>query len=257
MAQDEALRERKDAILNQYNKTIDQNAYQAMCEMTGFDLRTFSHNLEKLISYVGERNTITVDDVRSVLKRTKKNPIYELTNAISERNIQTSIFIVNSLLADNLHPLQILAALTNQVRKLLMAKGFTESSQGGNWHAGIRYGEFKRNIMAAIQAYDRSLVDQLQSWESTILKKSDTADQGSGAKTKKKKGKPKTDLTIVKNPNNPYPVFQLLQSSEKYTTDELIAAHECLSHADMQLKSTGLRPKLILERAVISICNRN
>jgi len=257
MAQEAVLRERKKAILNRFGKTMDQSAYQAMCAMTGFDLRIFSHNLEKLVSYVGEGSTITVDDVRSVLKRTKKDPIYELTNAISDRNIQTSIFMINSLLAENLHPLQILAALTNQIRRLLMVKGFVESSHGSNWRAGVNYGYFKSNIMAAIGEYDRSLLEQIGSWESMVSKKPDTGEPSSTKKKKKKKRKPKTDLIIVKNPNNPYPVFQLLQSSERYTTDELVAALEYLSRADMQLKSTGLRPKLILERTVISICKGN
>ena len=44
--------------------------------MTGFDLRTFINNLEKLIAYTGERKNITKDDVKSVLERTRIDPIY-------------------------------------------------------------------------------------------------------------------------------------------------------------------------------------
>lgn len=254
MAQEAALSARKETILKRAGKSIDQNAFQAICEMTGFDLRTFSHNIEKLISYIGRRSTITVDDVRSVVKRTKKDPIYELTNAISDRNIQTSLFMINSLLVDNLHPLQILAALTNQIRKLLLVKGFVESPQGGKWHAGVSYSYFKSNIMTAIQAYDRLLLDQTGSWKNIISHPADTGDQSGKQNAPKKKTRPKTDLILAKTPNNPYPVFQLLQRSENYTTDELVAAFDHLGRADMQLKSTGQHPKLILESTVISIC---
>ena len=43
--------------------------------------------------------TISVADVESVLKRTKKDPIYDLTNAIADRQIEKALFLLNSLLA--------------------------------------------------------------------------------------------------------------------------------------------------------------
>jgi DNA polymerase-3 subunit delta len=251
IAQDAALNERRQAILNQFNKTMDQGTYQAVCEMTGFDLRTFSQNLEKLVNFVGDRKQITVDDVEHVLERTKKDPIYELTNAIADRDIVKSLFFSDSLLAADFHPLQILAAITNQVRKLLLIKGFVESPQGGNWQAGINFANFKSHIMPAIEAYDRTLVDQIESWEHTS---EDASDQGGVPKKAKKKSLPMKDLMVAKNPKNPYPVYQLLLKSERYTTAELVAALERLSGADMRLKSTAQRPKLILEEAVLKIC---
>ncbi|NIV97852.1 DNA polymerase III subunit delta, partial [Candidatus Saccharibacteria bacterium] len=66
---------------------MDKRAYRTIYEMTGFDIGTFSDNIEKLISYVGDRKRITVEDVAFVLKRTKKDPIYELTNAIADRDV--------------------------------------------------------------------------------------------------------------------------------------------------------------------------
>jgi DNA polymerase-3 subunit delta len=254
MAQENALIERRDAILERFDKTIDQDAYRAVCEMTGFDLRTFSQNLEKLASYVGDRKEISVDDVGSVLERTKKDPIYELTNAVSDRNVKGALFYLKSLLAAEFHPLQILAAITNQTRKLLLLKGFVESSQISRRHAGAGYGYFKNHIMPAIQAHDRELLDQIESWESMLSKDTQTEGKSGTKKEAKKKSKLVTDLMIAKNPNNPYPVYILIQKSDKYTTAELMDAFECLRRADMRLKSTGQRPKLILEEAILKIC---
>ena len=70
-----------------------------LIQMTGFDLRTFCNNLEKLISWVGDRVEITIKDVGSVLQRTKRDPIYELTNAISDRNVQRTLFYLTSILS--------------------------------------------------------------------------------------------------------------------------------------------------------------
>lgn len=260
-AQEPVLKERMNAILKQFGKTIEKNAFGAMCEMTGFDLRTFTQNLEKLVSYVGERKEITVDDVEFVLERTKQDPVYELSNAIASRNIEMTLFILDSLLADpKFHPLQALAGLANQIRRLLLVKGFIESSYGGDWDYWIGLGylrnewptaDFKNYVMPAIQEHDRALLDQIKSWENQ-----EADDQSTTKKAKKKKDTWMSDLMIVKNPNSPIPVYKLLQNSERFTKDEIIAAFEILSEADKRLKSTGQNPKIILEQAIIRICRK-
>ena len=254
MVQEAVLTERMSAILDQFGKRMDKGAYLAMYEMTGFDLRTFSNNLQKLVSYVGDRKNITADDVESVLKRTKKDPIYDLTNAVSERSIEKTLFFLDSLLADNLHPLQILAAITNQIRRLLLVKGFVESPHGKEWHAGIQFNQFKSKTMPAIQAYDADLLSWLEMWDQMLAKDAKKDNQRSKNKGAKKKRRPVTDLVVAKSPKNPYPVYQMFIRSEKFTTDELIAALESLSQSDLRLKSTGQNPKLVLEKAIVDIC---
>jgi len=71
---------------------------------------------------------------------------------------------------------------------------------------------------------------------------------------KKKKKPTPTDLVIAKNSQNPYPVYQMLLKSEKFTTHELIASFEKLSEADLRLKSTRQSQKLVLEQAILGIC---
>ncbi|MGD8770805.1 MAG: hypothetical protein PVJ06_12250 [Desulfobacterales bacterium] len=256
MAQEAVLSERMSEILDQVGKRMDKDAYMTLYEMTGFDLRTFSNNLQKLISYVGDRKNITAHDVKSVLKRTKKDPIYDLTNAVSERDIEKSLFFLDTLLADNLHPLQIFAAITNQMRRLLLVKGFVESSHGREWHTGIRFHQFKSRIMPAIQAYDADLLGQFETWEQLLSKQTGKDNQPSKNKNAKKKGRPITDLVIAKSAKNPYPVYQMLLKSEMFTTDELIAVLESLGQADLRLKSTGQKPRLILEKLILFICQQ-
>jgi DNA polymerase-3 subunit delta len=254
LAQEAVLAERMETLLHGSGKTMDRRTFRAMYELTGFDLRIFSENLNTLISYVGDRKKITQDDVENVLKRTKKDPIYEFTNAISDRNVEKSLFFLDSLLSDNLHPLQLLAAITNQIRKLLIARGFIESAHGRSWHSGIQYGQFKSSIMPAVQIYDRDILDQLREWDGMLLKNVGM-DKPRSEKVREKKPKPvATDLVIAKNSQNPYPVFQMLLKSEKFTTDELIAAFEKLSEADLRLKSTRQSKKLVLEQAILGIC---
>jgi len=251
IAQEAVLTERMDALLARHGKTTDKETYQAMVELTGFDMETFSDNFEKLISYVGERKEITAKDVAFVLKRTKKDPIYELTNAIADRNIEQALFFLNSLLTDNFHPLQILASITNQVRKLLLIKDFVESSHGSSWHSEMQYRPFEDKVMTAVQFYNRELLNRMEQWEDMLSDK-DGENKRTGKKKEKKKSLPATDLEIA---NNPYPVYKMLLNSDKFTKNELIDAMEHLAQADFRLKTTRQRPKMVLEEAILWMCN--
>jgi DNA polymerase-3 subunit delta len=251
VAQEAVLIEKMSSILQAAGKRMDKAAFVALCALTGFDLYTFSGNLGKLISYVGKRDRITREDVESVLERTKKDPIYDLTNAVSDRNLEQALFYLNSILSTGFHPLQILSALTNQIRKLLMVKDFVESPHGSGWQAGCSYHQFKNRIMPEIIAYDRELLDQIGQWED-MISGDGTSEEPKPAKKSKKKVT--TDLSLARNPKNPYPVYQLLLKSERFSSADLEVALEMLSEADFQLKSGGQSPKLIVENAIFHIC---
>jgi len=255
IAQESVLAEKMNSILRKSKKTMDQAAYMALYDMTGFDLRTFTNNLEKLISYVGERNEITTEDIESVLKRTKKDPIYELTNALADRNAQWALFFLDSLMASGLHPLQVLTALTNQVRKLLMVKDFTESPYGSDCKAVSSFDFFQNRIMPAITAYDSNLLNQIHLWEETLNKEDMAENVKSPVKAKKKKSQLTTDLLIAKNPKNSYPIYQLFKKSERFSKAELVSAMVSLNETDVRLKSSRQSPKLVLEKLILSICN--
>lgn len=248
-AQDAVLSRQMNEILDKSKKKITGDAYRSLIEMTGFDLRTFSNNLEKLISYSGERQTITVDDVERVLRRTKKDPVYELTNALADRNLESALFFLKSLLDDNIHPLQILAAMTNQIRKLIIVKDFILSEHGKVWQHGLSFDRFKARVMPAVQVYDRTIADLFEDWH---LNASDEK-----ARKVERRKNIKSDLMLVKNPKNPYPVYLALQKSELYDEDELLDAVYHLNDADILLKSSPQEPRMVLERVVLNICRKN
>jgi DNA polymerase III delta subunit len=74
----------------------------------------------------------------------------------------------------------------------------------------------------------------------------------SSPKTRKKKAA--TDLLMAINAANPYPVYLQLQKTEKFTSEELFGCFEHLHQADLQLKTTGHDPKIILENLILYIC---
>jgi DNA polymerase-3 subunit delta len=236
------------------DKTMAPAAYSALYGMTGFDLRVFTGNLEKLVAYVGDRKEIRVDDVEAVLQRTKIDPVYELTNALSDRKPDSALFFLNSILESGIHPLQVFAALINQIRRLLIAKDFTDSSYGGVWRANCSYDYFRQQVIPAIVEYDRSLLDHLSRRQAASSADYDTNRKTTQPQKAVKKKKPASDLVIAKNPKNAYPLYLLLKKTEGFTKTTLFEAVEKLYSADKQLKTGGGNPKLVLETVIFDIC---
>jgi len=168
--QETFLRESMNKILAKHNKRMEPAAYHALCEMTGFDLRIFSNSIEQLSIYIGERNLITANDVTLVLKRTKLDPVYEITNAMSKRSYQDALFYAKTLIAANFHPLQLLLAIVNNMRKMLIVKEFTESSVGRVWNRNMQYYQFKTDVMPVIIKYDVELSEKISALDNLYQK---------------------------------------------------------------------------------------
>jgi DNA polymerase-3 subunit delta len=259
-AQEAVLYERMCAILSETGKIIDKQTFAVIYDIIGFDIRTFSNSIEKLVTYVSDRQHITIEDVHRVLKRTKKDPLYEFTGAVAERQLEAAIFYLNSMLSggDIDHPLQLLAAIINQFRKLIVIKDFAESSFGKTWQPGSPFHVFKSNTLDALIEYDSVLLDHMERWDHMLS--DDTSEKEekntSGKKRNVRGGKNKktTDLLIANNPHNAYPMYKMLQQSGRFTKKELVSFFFLFADTDKKLKTTGQNPKLVLEDMVINIC---
>jgi DNA polymerase-3 subunit delta len=257
IARENIISERMNAILKQNGKTIDKDAYIAVYEMTGFDLRTLMNNMEKLIAYTGERKNITPDDVEAVLERTRTDPIYDFTNALSDRNIESSLTLLDSLLYSGIHPLQALSAIVNHFRKLVFQKGFAESPYGKAWNPEFSYQRFSSVTMPALVEYEENLLKKIEVWESFFADEVNPEEAGSKKKKQtKKKSRAYSDLFIAKNAGSPYPLYQLFKKAEKFNKDELLSCYEKLNKADLELKSSAGDPKLVLVNVIFRICRQ-
>jgi DNA polymerase-3 subunit delta len=75
---------------------------------------------------------------------------------------------MKSLLDDGMHPLQLLAALANQVRRLLLAKDFIVRDQGRSWSSRMTFPQFKATTLKSVQADDRSFLTLLDEWDTML-----------------------------------------------------------------------------------------
>ena len=214
--QQEALKAHLHETLTRVGKKMAPGGLEALYQKIGPNMRSFRNELEKLIAFVGDRKEISPSDVESVSKRTKQDPIYEMTNAIAERDTRRALFFLNTLLKNNFVPLQVLAAAANQMRKLILAKDFIDGRHGGGWKQDLSYAAFQKMVLP-----------QLEEREPDFL-------------TSKA---------------HPFAVYMALKQSGNYTLEELTGALEILLEADTRLKRSGQDARIVLEHAILRIHN--
>lgn len=247
-ARREMLQQQAQTKLAARQKTMDAGAMAALQEMTGFDLRTFAHNLDKLINYTGERKTIQAADVRQVLSRTRKDPLYDFTDAVSRRSLARALALLDSLLADGIHPLQLHMAMVNQIRKLLVAGDFVQSPDGAAWQSSMNYTRFQTQVMPVLKNFDRQLEDLQHSWDQALAAREKPAEK------KKSKRRSGTVSSLSISGAHAYAVFLLLQKCSQFKQHELIDVLMLLQRTDMRLKRSDGQPQRLLEAVLFKIC---
>ncbi|MBI5894554.1 MAG: hypothetical protein HZB24_00570 [Desulfobacterales bacterium] len=244
-AQEAVLRQIWERRLQDAGKRMGPALFSQLCQLTGFDPATFRDNIDKPIDYSGTRSEITAADLEAVVRRTKSDPVYELTNAVADRNVVSALFYLDTLLKAEWHPLQMLSALANQLRKLLVAKDFILSEHGRAWRRGMPYPQFQNTVLPAIQSYDARMIAQTSAWQ---------APDAEEDKSRKGSKRESFDLALASNPGNAYPIYQTLLKADNFGDKELVSAMVRLSETDMRLKSSGQDAAVLMKNLMMAIC---
>jgi DNA polymerase-3 subunit delta len=108
--------------------SINEEAAALLANYIGNQLRLLANELDKIATYVGDGGTITVDDVRLLSAQVQEARIFDLTDALAQRNQKQALTILHDLLADGEPPIRLISTIITQVRALLLVK---ELSQKG------------------------------------------------------------------------------------------------------------------------------
>lgn len=108
--------------------SIEKNAATLLANFIGSQLRLLANELDKLATYAGEGGTITDEDVRKLSAQVQEARIFDLTDALAQRDQKQALTILHDLLVDGEPPLKLISTITSQVRSLLLVK---ELSQKG------------------------------------------------------------------------------------------------------------------------------
>ncbi len=101
---------------------IAPDAVTILANFIGNDLRLLANELDKLAMYVGKGATIKIEDVRQLSAQVQEARIFDLTDALAQRNRKQALNILHDLLGDGEPPLKLISTITSQVRSLLLVK---------------------------------------------------------------------------------------------------------------------------------------
>lgn len=196
---------------------FEPEALEYFVMSTGENTRQLDSELEKLGLYIGDSKTATTADVRAVVATTRAGVIFEIGDAIAERNLPHAIELIDQQLRKGENAIGILlAAIVPRVRSLLLARDLLENF-------GLKGGNYR-------------------SYESNInrLPKSATAHL-----PRKKDGG-----------ISAYPIFLATKGCQRFTLKELRAALIACLDANRRLVTTQMEAGTVLSQLVTQILSR-
>ena len=214
--QERILKSLAKETLSEAGKTIEPAALALLLERTGFNLWAMKTQIEKLISFVGDETLITLQQVDGMSDHFREEPLYELNNAVATRDAASSLLILNRLLDQGYHPLQLLSTLANEMRRLLLAREFIDDHLAGKMDPKLSYGRFQKDILPLV---------------------------------KEKTGKDSPLSTL-----HPYALQKTMARSATFQMADLVNSLRHLFGADLSLKSTSIPERAIMERLILRLC---
>ena len=138
--------------LKKENRKITNPVMQLFLTKTGTDMEHIDKELEKLICYTMGKDVIEASDVETVCSGRTENKIFDMVNAIAERNQKKALELYYDLLALKEPPMRILFLITRQFQILLQVKemrrlGFDNKSMASK--IGIPEFAVRRNLVQA------------------------------------------------------------------------------------------------------------
>jgi DNA polymerase-3 subunit delta len=213
------LTDRVEETLKERGKKITPDALRALGEKTGFGLRDSLQEIEKLALYVGDRESIDRDDIDAVVERSAEDSVFDLTNAIVERDAGAALQILGQLLDQGVNHILILTMVAREVRFLLQGHVLLESGKIPPLRPRMDYGGFQAGVYPAVKALARP------------------------------KG------TWLAN-QHPYVIYNALRNAGRFSRKELVGHMNRLADLDRAVKSSGIDPELALRHLLVEMCRR-
>jgi DNA polymerase III subunit delta len=198
---------------------FDDDALELFVLLTGGDTREIENELEKIDLYLGNERRVDVDLVRELVPLTRAGVIFELSNALAERDLECALTLVRRLLDQGESAIGILlVAILPTIRNLLLAKDLMERHQLPRPHAPFHF-------ISAINRLPANATEHLPR---------------------------KKDGSI-----NAYALGIAAQNAHRFKVEQLVAGMESCLKANLQLVTTQLEHELILTEVIVKLLGQD
>jgi len=115
-----------------HGKRIAPRAAQVLAEYVGTDLGQLSSQIEKVITYVGERQQIDVDDIVVLADTDRTRTIFELTECIGRKDTQKALRVLNQFTQTGDEAVYVVTMLAWQLRRFWKTKRVCAQEAGAD-----------------------------------------------------------------------------------------------------------------------------
>lgn len=109
--------------------SIAPQALTLTVALVGNDLTQLALEADKLAAYA-DKNEITADDVNNLVKAKFDDNIFNLIDALGNKNKKLALKLLAGQIQNGAQPLALLGMISRQFKNLLLVKSYAEKSQG-------------------------------------------------------------------------------------------------------------------------------
>jgi len=114
------------ALLREEKLEAEPGVVEALLARAGTDTRQIAMELSKLALYLGERRTVTVDDVEAIVSPAREAVGWDLSEAVAARRLPQALRILRRLLFQKEQPVGLLILLESRIRDLLAVRALMD-----------------------------------------------------------------------------------------------------------------------------------
>jgi DNA polymerase III subunit delta len=127
---EQEIREWIDHELKASSVTMSEEAKQLFLQLIGLNLTVVLNELQKLILYVGEGQTINEEIVSLLVSRSLEQNVFSLVEAVVKQDSVKALYLYRDLLQNNEEPIKILSLLAMQFRLIYHCKQLSNQGYG-------------------------------------------------------------------------------------------------------------------------------
>ncbi len=200
-------------------KTADRDVARLLLDLKD-DMRTIGSEIEKVATYVGDAGAVTVADIEAVVGRSRTEKVYELTRAVITRDAPAALGLLAELLDQPRESaIGLLYRISREIRCLIQVRMFLDGVRSG-WSEDMRFGAFKSTVLPRFDAWLREA------------------------------GISRRDSYMWMQP---YAVHMRFKEGSGFEVEALVRFLEGLLAANVDIVSTSVHPRIILERLISTL----